>query len=209
MRTTHRAASAYSASCGDENSRYRCRTAVVAGACASSGYATAAGRILDIACGHSPARRAGRQPDERRQGRARPPACFTTAACRPTVRWPVQPATYRLSPLPTGAGCRSGVTGDYASSRNAMSLVNVAYASRLNWAHPLLNRIEDQALIPLFGKEPVEMGLGGNEAQGRHAAARRKARYSDLVQKAFAGRCRSRIRSSTVCAPSRPSCARS
>lgn len=47
--------------------------------------------------------------------------------------------------------------------RNSMSLVNVAYASRLTWANPLLARIEDQALIPLLGDQPVEMGMGGRE----------------------------------------------
>jgi hypothetical protein len=29
-----------------------------------------------------------------------------------------------------------------------MSLANVAYASRLTWANPLLDRLEDQALTP-------------------------------------------------------------
>ena len=49
--------------------------------------------------------------------------------------------------------------------RNAMSLVNVAYASRLTWANPLLARLEDQALIPLLGDQPIEMGMGGREAE--------------------------------------------
>ena len=47
--------------------------------------------------------------------------------------------------------------------RSSMSLVNVAYASRLTWANPLLDRLEDQALTPLLGDNPVEMGLGGQE----------------------------------------------
>jgi cytochrome c peroxidase len=40
-----------------------------------------------------------------------------------------------------------------------MSLVNVAYASRLTWANPMLDRLEDQALLPMFGDAPVELGL--------------------------------------------------
>lgn len=53
-----------------------------------------------------------------------------------------------------------GVTGD-VHPRSSMSLVNSAYASRLTWANPLLNRAEDQALTPLLGDNPIEMGLGG------------------------------------------------
>jgi len=57
-----------------------------------------------------------------------------------------------------------GSTG-MAHPRNSMSLVNAAYASRLTWANPLLARLEDQALTPLLGDQPVEMGLGGREAE--------------------------------------------
>jgi len=49
--------------------------------------------------------------------------------------------------------------------RASMSLVNTAYASRLTWANPLLDRLEDQALTPLLGDNPVEMGMGGHEAE--------------------------------------------
>lgn len=49
--------------------------------------------------------------------------------------------------------------------RNSMSLVNTAYASRLTWANPSLDRLEDQALTPLLGDNPVEMGMGGHEAE--------------------------------------------
>ena len=56
-----------------------------------------------------------------------------------------------------------GATGA-AHPRGAMSLVNTAYATRLNWANQLVDRLEDQALTPLFGDDPVEMGMGGREA---------------------------------------------
>ena len=55
-----------------------------------------------------------------------------------------------------------GATGEF-HPRSSMSLVNVAYASRLTWANNLLDRLEDQALTPLFGDNPVEMGLAGRE----------------------------------------------
>ena len=55
-----------------------------------------------------------------------------------------------------------GVTGDTVP-RNTMSLTNIAYAPRLTWANHLLDRLEPQAMIPMFGEEPVEMGLAGLE----------------------------------------------
>lgn len=55
-----------------------------------------------------------------------------------------------------------GVTGD-SHPRNAMSLANVAYHPVLTWANPLLDSLEKQALIPMFGEAPVEMGLAGRE----------------------------------------------
>ncbi len=51
-----------------------------------------------------------------------------------------------------------GSTGQ-AHTRNAMSLVNVAYAGTLTWANPTLTRLEDQARVPMYGTEPVELGL--------------------------------------------------
>ncbi len=43
--------------------------------------------------------------------------------------------------------------------RSAMSLANVAYASTLTWANPLELDLEHQALIPMMGDDPVELGL--------------------------------------------------
>lgn len=50
-----------------------------------------------------------------------------------------------------------GVTGDIGV-RTSMPLFNVAYVSTLNWANPLITRIEDQVLGPMYGSHPVEMG---------------------------------------------------
>ena len=68
--------------------------------------------------------------------------------------------------------------------RGAMSLVNVAFASRLTWANPLLDKLEDQAVIPLLGDNPVEMGLGGQE-QRAMTLLREDPRYSRLLHDAF------------------------
>lgn len=57
-----------------------------------------------------------------------------------------------------------GVTGELGS-RSAMSLANVAYLPVLTWQNPQLTSLEVQALIPLFGEHPVEMGLAGRESQ--------------------------------------------
>ena len=50
-----------------------------------------------------------------------------------------------------------GATGD-PHPRSSMSLANVAFASPLNWANPLVTRLEDQAMTPMFGDNPVELG---------------------------------------------------
>lgn len=63
-----------------------------------------------------------------------------------------------------GKAVSVGSTGEM-HPRGAMSLVNVAYASRLTWANPLLASLEDQILTPLLGDNPVEMGMGGREAE--------------------------------------------
>lgn len=65
-----------------------------------------------------------------------------------------------------------------------MSLVNTAYASRLTWANPLLDRLEDQALTPLLGDSPVEMGMGGREAEIAALLASDK-KYRKLAQASF------------------------
>lgn len=57
-----------------------------------------------------------------------------------------------------------GATGQ-RHPRGSMSLLNVAYASRLTWANPLLSRLEFQALTPLFGESPIEMGMAGRERE--------------------------------------------
>ena len=68
--------------------------------------------------------------------------------------------------------------------RSSMSLVNVAYASRLTWANPLLDRLEDQALTPLLGENPVEMGMSGRDAE-IGALLESDPNYRPLAKSAF------------------------
>jgi len=51
-----------------------------------------------------------------------------------------------------------GATGEL-HSRSAMSLVNVAYSAALTWSNPELTSLEKQALVPMFGEHPVELGV--------------------------------------------------
>jgi cytochrome c peroxidase len=82
-------------------------------------------------------------------------------------------------PLATSVGS----TGE-RHPKNAMSLTNVAYNATQTWANPLLVHLEQQALIPMFGEEPVELGLAGREGElvARLAA---DERYPGLFTRAF------------------------
>lgn len=47
--------------------------------------------------------------------------------------------------------------------RGPMSLLNVAYAPVLTWVNPNVRTLEQQALVPMFGEDPVELGMSGKE----------------------------------------------
>ncbi|WP_434346214.1 MbnH family di-heme enzyme [Myxococcus virescens] len=70
------------------------------------------------------------------------------------------PARAFTEPLVTSQGS----TGE-THRRNSQGLANVAYATSLTWANPSLTTLEAQALAPLFGKEPVELGFGDREEE--------------------------------------------
>lgn len=75
-----------------------------------------------------------------------------------------------------------GATGEL-HSRSAMSLVNVAYAGVLTWSNPEMTSLEEQALVPMFGEHPVELGL---RQDGRFLATlRTDAKYQELFPRAF------------------------
>ncbi|MBD2255653.1 methanobactin export MATE transporter MbnM [Nostoc parmelioides] len=57
-----------------------------------------------------------------------------------------------------------GATGE-KHPRNSMSLANIGYNPVLTWANPLMTKLETQALVPMFGEHPVEMGMVGREQQ--------------------------------------------
>jgi cytochrome c peroxidase len=78
-----------------------------------------------------------------------------------------------------------GSTGQ-VHPRGSMSLANVAYAARLTWANPLIDSLEQQALLPMLGEAPVELGLAGKEPEllARLAA---EPVYRELFPAAFPG----------------------
>ena len=61
-----------------------------------------------------------------------------------------------------GRSRAEGTTGQL-HPRSSMSLVNIAYAPALTWAHPSLDSLEQQALVPMLGENPIELGLKGIE----------------------------------------------
>jgi cytochrome c peroxidase len=72
-----------------------------------------------------------------------------------------------------------GSTGQ-VHPRSAMAIVNVGYLSTLTWGNPLVVALEKQALLPMFGESPVELGLSGKEDE---LLARLRA--EPIYQKAF------------------------
>ena len=78
-----------------------------------------------------------------------------------------------------------GSTGE-ANRRNSLALVNVAYNSTLMWAHPGLRDIEQQVLVPMFGGNPVELGIAGHE-EDVLSRFREDERYRRLFESAYPG----------------------
>ncbi|AKU91300.1 methanobactin export MATE transporter MbnM [Vulgatibacter incomptus] len=76
-----------------------------------------------------------------------------------------------------------GSTGEL-HPRASMSLVNVAYANTLTWANDLLRSLEQQALVPMFGETPVELGLSGREGELLERL-RAEPRYQAMFAAAF------------------------
>jgi cytochrome c peroxidase len=70
--------------------------------------------------------------------------------------------------------------------RGALSLASVAYASALTWGNPLQTHLEDQALVPMFGDHPIELGLK-RPGTSMLARLRQVETYRRLVPAAFPG----------------------
>ena len=82
-----------------------------------------------------------------------------------------------------GNRTRPGVHGD-PGRRNVPGLANVAYLSPLTWADPRLSTLEVQSAVPVFGDNPVEMGMKGQEAELALRLSRDKC-YRRMFRAAF------------------------
>ncbi|MCX7632770.1 MAG: di-heme enzyme [Turneriella sp.] len=76
-----------------------------------------------------------------------------------------------------------GSTGEF-HPRNSMQLVNLAWQPVFTWANPLMRHLHLQALVPIFGENPIELGLVGFEDE-RLAEFRADPVYQRLFPQAF------------------------
>jgi cytochrome c peroxidase len=84
-----------------------------------------------------------------------------------------------------GRAQAKGATGEL-HPRSAMSLVNLASSKAYNWSDPTVHTLEAQALKPMFGTAPIELGLSANRAEFL-AVLRLDRTYAVLFPQAFAG----------------------
>jgi cytochrome c peroxidase len=78
-----------------------------------------------------------------------------------------------------------GSTGEL-HTRSSMSLANVGYLGRFAWGNTLLAELETQAVVPIFGSEPVELGMKNMEGT-LLARLRAESLYPPLFAEAFEG----------------------
>lgn len=77
-----------------------------------------------------------------------------------------------------------GSTGEH-HPRNAQPLANVAYNATLTWANSALTELETQMLVPLFGTNPVEMGVNDANKDAVLARIQLDNAYPALFASAF------------------------
>jgi cytochrome c peroxidase len=84
-----------------------------------------------------------------------------------------------------GLAQAEGSTGEI-HPRSSMMVANAGYAASLTWANNVVDELEEQALVPMFGEEPVELGMAGMEDELLRRM-RDDARYPDMFSAAFPG----------------------
>ncbi|WP_394822095.1 MbnH family di-heme enzyme [Pendulispora albinea] len=84
-----------------------------------------------------------------------------------------------------GLARSKGSTGEL-HPRGSMSLTNVGYAKTLTWANDLMGTLEKQALVPMFGEAPIELGLAGHQAEMLEKL-RKEPYYQTAFPRAFPG----------------------
>jgi cytochrome c peroxidase len=81
-----------------------------------------------------------------------------------------------------GRATGRGATGE-SHARGAMTLVNVAWSAVLTWSNPEMTSLEKQALTPMFGEHPIELGL--REGDGFLSRLRSDQKYQARFAQAF------------------------
>lgn len=84
-----------------------------------------------------------------------------------------------------GRAVGRGTTGEL-HSRSPMSLVNAAWNASFTWSNPEIRTLEEQALVPMMGEHPVELGLHQDGAPFL-PVVRPDATYRSLFARAFPG----------------------
>lgn len=85
-----------------------------------------------------------------------------------------------------GLATAIGSTGQH-HPRNSQGLANVAYNATLTWANPSLVTLEKQMETPLFGTDPIEMGVNDGNKDAILARLAGDATYKDKFAKAYPG----------------------
>lgn len=80
-----------------------------------------------------------------------------------------------------------GSTG-MPTHRNSPGLFNLAWLDTLTWANPALVTLERQAEVPLFGTDPVEMGVTDENTPEVLDRLRDDAELMALFERAYPGR---------------------
>jgi cytochrome c peroxidase len=85
-----------------------------------------------------------------------------------------------------GRAVAIGSTGE-RHPRNSQSLANAVYHPTLTWANPSLMSLEMQLQVPLFGDNPVEMGVNEHNKDEVLGRIRADPLYRDLFARAYPG----------------------
>lgn len=85
-----------------------------------------------------------------------------------------------------GLATSIGSTGQH-HPRNAQGLANVAYNATLTWANPSLVTLEKQMETPLFGTDPIEMGVNDGNKDAILARLAADAGYRERFARAYPG----------------------
>lgn len=83
-----------------------------------------------------------------------------------------------------GVARPSGVTGE-VHPRNSQALANAAWHPRLTWANPVLDSLEKQIVLPLFGENPIEHGINDHNRDGILHSLAIDPTYQSLVVAAY------------------------